>query len=373
MSQNASGSFRLSPEEIAYQQTISFIVFTIGSQYVMIVNCGVGLVLNSICLLVLLSLKIKGDMYKYIILKTIVEMLTLFSSFMSLFTRCQSCITNGNFSAVLIRIIFVEYLNNAAYTCSGFCEIALSYDRLRLFKENSKWMPNIRFRTIACLSLALSALISVPFVFKRRPGREPGTTEASDFSRTAIYSYYVIFINVIQVFLPLIVLIILNSLVAYEFKLYMKRKTRFIGQSRTTVDAQTDEKSKISDANPQALKLQPTSTLNTNNSDAVNIAKNKKKVLSEKEFNFTSMILISSSLFTFTRLVQGIAAIGSIINDSNQVRFSAFFIVLTYLAYQLAFIYFSSSIFIYTMFNKNFRDGFKHFRDKICGLFSKCF
>jgi hypothetical protein len=336
--------------DFAHQLQIFFFVYSIGYQYVMTISCSIGFIVGFICLAVLVNPKLKGDMYKLLILKTLVEIILQLAGMTNIFVTCSICTFVQSYWARLVKIIFTHYLISTFYTCSSLIEIALSYDRLKIFKRNSKYLPNVNFYYLSICIILGSILLNIPVLFSLTIVSIPGTQNQftdvqSEFGRGAFFSVYLNIINALQVFIPLLILIVIDSLVAVEFKKYVNKKKRIANQLNTpTIMNETKNSFEKQTSNP---------TIQQKKSTEVIIRKSQTQKESNKRF--TLMVLISSSLFIFVRLFNAITIIWNQTNQANKVAFDARLLIIAYFSFQITFFYMISNIFTYFIFNKSFR------------------
>jgi hypothetical protein len=197
----------------------------------------ISFILNIPCLIVLFHRKLKGDTFKYLVLKTLCHLGFLFIIALTPTFRCTSCA----FSLTLFTKIVQYYLSicllNPLSTGAALVEIALTYDRLLMLKQHkSKYLVKLRFWPTTICFIAISILVNLPIMFSVKIEQVPGTNIwlylIMDFSNTAFYRFYSIFYSIMQALLALIVLVVLNILVKIEFSKYIKRKTNLTGNSK---------------------------------------------------------------------------------------------------------------------------------------------
>jgi hypothetical protein len=359
--------------EDSFQLAVIYYVFTIGYQYIFTISCGIGIVINLICLIVLMSPSLSGDMYKYLLMKTIAEMVTLFSSFSNIFSTCRTCPFFQSYASALISIIIVSFSNSTSYTCSAFCEIILSYDRLKLFKRNSKLMPTLNFKFTCIGIVSISILVNIPILFSKnvisiRGAENKYIDMQNEFGTSTLYSCYTLLLNVLQTILPLLILITLNTIVTFEFRRYLNRKRTmkfhvtnltFNKRNSSSTAKSTIVLSELHKSKTRNEKLPSTIATSINNThptieEAARISRKNE----ENNLKFTSMILVSSSLFALSRLIECIPFVWLYINQLKGVKFDGIRAIFTYFAFQLTFIHFSTNIFIYVFFNRNFKKAF---------------
>jgi hypothetical protein len=124
-------------------EPIALFINTIGYIYIATSFNVVGFFLNIFCLIILINKTLKGDIYKYFILKTSTELGRVFLGTLFPLAFCTSCPSFPTFAVQLIRAYGFNYAASLFSTMSILSEIALTYDRLTIFKKNSKFFLKI--------------------------------------------------------------------------------------------------------------------------------------------------------------------------------------------------------------------------------------
>jgi hypothetical protein len=344
-----------------YRLAVLYYVATIGYQYLIPISNLVGLIPNAISLIVLFNRELKGDMYKYLIAKTMIEMATQISSATTFMISCERCGLILLYSTRVIKIVFLHFMNSFCYTMSSIVEIAMSYDRLRIFKINSNYLIKVNFNYLIIVTVSISALLNIPIFFSRSIINIPGTSDKftdipSQFGQSAIFTIYVNMLNVIQVLVPLAALSVLNVLVAIEYRKYIKRQKRLrmtsaapnlTSESLTSAFKSNNRAKNIPESTKNPSNVNNITSNNTNQNSATNSSNSNKK--------FTSMVLITSSLFALTRLYNSVIFIWTQIFNSRLADFDGPYLIFTYFGFQFLYLYFASNLIIYTFCNKNFK------------------
>jgi hypothetical protein len=327
----------------------------------------IGFFLNIVCLIVLLSPKLKGDTYKYLIFKTISHLIFQFATALTPMYRCTQCAVVSSLIVNIFRFGLNFCVINVVSTYANLSEIALTYDRLYLLKQqHSKFLIKLpAFYTLIAFIL-IGIIANIPTFFAFGVGFNPNNN-AYSFARTVFgltseFITYLFVFNLVQSLVVFIVLIFVNLLVTYEFKKYINRK-----KNLTNVNAQTikltnkkseTKRSTIAEANTSFslnLAKDRNSTKHECNLNAkmstVKINQNQNE---SAELKFTLMIIISCALYSVTRLFQYL--------NTSSTPLGIPFPIGTYLNYLSFFsttLYYTINIFIYLIFNKNFRARFR--------------
>jgi hypothetical protein len=326
-----------------------YLIFTIGYGYIYTVICVIGTVLNLICIFVYMNSKFEGTMYKYLINKTFFELLTLAVSILSPFSSCQDC---TSYVANVYRLYVMRVIINMTYTCSGFAEIATAYDKLLLFKTNSKYFRRVPFKIFFIVSVTISILMFVPHffsykVYEKRPNEFD--IKITTFGQSAIFNVYGILIYTIQNAATFTILIGLNYMIYSEYKLYFQKKTKLLKINNEKKSTQVSD-----------TKIKRTNQFEPPRAPQANNAKSN-----ESERKFTMMIMSSGTFFIISRILESITYIITHVDKANQVSINRVLNVIEWFAHLATYVSFSSNIFFSLMFNKLFRGHFLLILNKI--------
>jgi hypothetical protein len=352
-----------------------------------------GFLANLLCLIVFLKPTFDRNAYKYIYMRTVSHLIFLLLLALSWLVNCSSC---SFFSTLLLQVYFIyvySYVIRVALTLAALAEIAISYERLCLFKRNEKFskLASKSFVSVTVLFAFTSLILNVPYLFAFRVERvSPGIYifARTSFGSTSVYRLYIIIFNFMQSFLSFLALIVINTLVAVEFRKHMNKKKNLIARSKSKSEhgpAAISDARSLKNSHGEIDRARTNKSCHLNNQhlvEMVNInatSDNNQNKLSKTEIktiksidvgesnsqkvelNFTVMIIVSSLAFSFTRLVQCINSIllqilpllglaqAALANDFLISFFSSLFVNL----------YFSCNIFVYLLFNKMFRVSFK--------------
>jgi hypothetical protein len=362
--------------------TINFYVNIVGYVYLVpfICICGVGL--NLMCLRVLCSKELKGNIYKYFILKTISELILVVCGALLPISSCTNCATFQTLAPAIYRGYIFSFVVGACFNISNMCEIALSYDRLIIFKQKSKWFPKIGPRRIIAFILLFSLLLLMPYIFTTRIvelANNPGKfgLELTPFGRSMFMKVYgqVIALRALIFF---IALLWLNTALLFEYKKYSLNRVNIISTAYTKTQTQMPlNKSNIKIAanstsnvntkqSNEALSDNHSSMLNSSlkqmsavGGDASEKKKQKtttmKKEDSEKRLAYS--IMCCCAIYGFNRLSLTMASmIGEIeMMSSSFTSFSNFYQIFGFSSRSLAYLVFSLNLFILALFNKAFK------------------
>jgi hypothetical protein len=291
----------------ASSQFIEFIFTTI---------CAIGCALNLVCIYILKYPEFKGDTYKYLLMKLITQSLVLIFVSTSIVYNCLACSTSRTFAAQFYRLI-LSFVANAMSSMATFSDMALTYDRLLMFKQSSKLLFKMRFPIVSIAILALGVLLNFIFLMAFRV--ESATSQhayvyvRTEFGSSPFYRIYSILLNILQSLISFVVLLFLNYFITIEFRKYISKKrnmiinknvtrsnskakqTRFVEGSQTSISLAK----RVESISAKSLRVKAPSNVESQAKFETHASPNNNS----SELNFTLMILFSSLWFTLTRFI----------------------------------------------------------------------
>jgi hypothetical protein len=369
-------------DDAAIRFFINFYLNQIGSLYLTpFVNCC-GIILNLICILFLISKELKGNIYKYFIVKTISELLICVLSILFTLSRCATCAFSQTYAGVFYRAIIFPYLIGITYNISNLTEIAMTYDRLTILKHNSEWFPKVDFKYMTLAIVTYNCLIYVPNLLAVRVSEPTVNSSRIDMTVTALgqtsaYNYYSIVIRMMS--LPyFIILLLFNIFLLIEYRKYNRNRATIIGTlnnksfMQPIENLQLENKSTLEST--QRLESRAKSTfLETNNIKNSNKAENKIRKASTKE-NSEKMLAYSllccCLIYGINRLLNCTVSLINEIDSANQMSNSNHYRIFNFFGRFIAYIIFSSNLFCLALFNKAFKT---HMTKEISSLYRKIF
>jgi hypothetical protein len=357
--------------------------FLISFVYTTPIISVIGFVLNVLCAVVLLKAKLASSTNKYLLFRTLIHMaLLLFTSLNALF-YCENCPVSDTLVAQVLFFAVNIYLSRVVFLVTALVEIAISYQRLLLFKKAKKFFFKWKFWYTFLVCMLVGFLLNIPYLFafdivQVRSNSDDYMTTRNRFGRLLAYRIYIITLNTVQSFLSFIVLLILNALVTVEFKKYIRRKKSLFDTVNQPVESNTKQlKPTVRQSIPE-LSREKTDPSNLTKLSVALIEPHhsKKSLQSNKlrknsapiktnasgsvEHSFTAMIIVSSAFFTFTRLVQCINV--TLLQIFPLFSFASAVITysshISFISQLLTSVYCGSNLFIYLAFNKRFRSTF---------------
>jgi hypothetical protein len=360
--------------------SVDYYINLIGSTYLISITCVVGFILNTVCLIVLLHPELKGNMYKFLIAKTLMQMVVHLSFLSHLSNSCTFCLGYMSYFGMLMRIIFFHYFLNTAMFGQVLFEIVLSIDRLLIFKSKRKCMPNLNFTytTIGILIFISLAIIPAPLAYhidQLANGRF--VLRMTKLAQSQIFSIYMYVLTVLMSIMPFVLLSALNVVVVLEYNKYRRKKAKLSSKSITIENkrVQTTALSTIAAPKTSVVSMNVMSqgselgnhsqkksnkvTSRTSQAERVRastVSQINAGPKRQSNKSFTPMIVISSLIFDSGRIFEAVLLIlRRVILVQSLQRTPAFRIVnLVYLEY--SFIIFGIGIFIYYFTNKLFKE-----------------
>lgn len=183
--------------------------------------CSLGLITNTINLIVFASRKLKDDSYKLMFCKSLANFAYLLLSFLSeFFVYCIKCPITFTYFANLYAIAFGFYLASCLAVFRILIEIILSV-RVYSTLANHTW-----FRTISnpmvifvfVVSLVFYAEKPAQFVIINTAGTDMYYLWYSDFGASKTFEIISIVQQFVRVFLAVVVLTVINVVNLIQFK-----------------------------------------------------------------------------------------------------------------------------------------------------------
>jgi hypothetical protein len=294
----------------------------------------IGFIMNTFCLLAIVKFNLKGDYFKFQIVKLIIHNLVLFALAISPYTNCQVCSRYRTLEAELVRFIGLILITSCGYTSASILEIILAYDQLVKLKKNSKYLIKVPFKCSLLFLMLIGVGLNAPNMLAYTIGSLNNNSEKysialTNFGRSAFYLYYTIVVNFLQSLFTFFVLALLNGLIFFYLKTYINKNSVIIN----------------------ANAIGANEIISTVNFNAKRLSKNIKK-------QFTIVILIGSVIFMISRLVQLIASIIYEFNRFNNVQSSVFSLLYSFFNISFTTIVFSLNFILNFIFNKKFKYTF---------------
>jgi hypothetical protein len=358
---NVGFFFQIDPETLRVNMYVSLI----GYIYMAPIVCVCGFVLNIVCMVVLCTGKeLKGNIYKYFIVKTASELVVVTCGALWPISFCTSCVTSQTFVSNFYRAYIFTFLVGSCFNLSSMCEIALTYDRMLIFKQRRRFLPKLSFWPTATFSFAFSALLFAPYIFYMRVLEIPNSpgkymVDWSEIGRTTFYTYYGHFAALISVIL-FIILLLLNIIVLIEYRKYALKRASLVLANKSNARLKSSSKEP---SRTQISNVTLTASANANRLSNSSAATRESRMLmkedSEKRLAYS--IMCCCAIYGFYRLLLATAAIISEIELISQgsakfFLFSSFTTIFTFASRFIAYFIFSANLFILALFNNAFKE-----------------
>jgi hypothetical protein len=332
---------------------IEHFIYEIGYMYIIPIISLIGVTLNGICLLILLSSKLlKATIYNYFILKTFCELLMCILGVTMPVYVCQDCLFSSTLVVVAYWLYVFLIVNPIAFTVSMLCEILITYDRVMLFKTGRHLSSaHLKFKHAAMFAVAYSIFISIPRLFAQtiseivdRPGKYH--LQETIFGMSSLYKYYLIAIDINSSLFWMSILIALNLLVLFKFRAYKLRRASLVSQSSISSIA-----ARMNNLQPQ---VRGDVELSLNNSQmASSLRSHQKEEQSERSLAFS--ILCCCFIYSLNRFLLSIADILAQLDSLGNNYNRQFITIINFIARLICYLTFSMNFFILILFNKTFK------------------
>jgi hypothetical protein len=340
---------------------------SIAYLYIVPMLSSFGFFLNVMCLAVLVQPILNGDMYKLLIVKTIVQIVVLSISATSPIAHCQSCTKSRTLAIQIYRLYLLKIANNIILSYSTLIEIAISYHTFFILRKDN--LIRVSFRSFLTLILILGFFVNMPYFFVQRIDSKSSTPNIyiltnTKFTESSLSKLYILSLNFVQSLLTLVIMIILNILIRSEFKIYLRRKillssvkinwtdiNNYIYSNNNNIAKYIKDTTSLDEYNMNSINSQTDSTVEFMNT--------KARKITHAERRFTRMILTTSLIYTFTRLISFIEITIKqvfLLRGTSIYSFNSYLTVISYISFS---VYFGSNLFTYLMYNKMFRQCFR--------------
>jgi hypothetical protein len=353
---------------ISNSNQISLFINTIGNIYIIPSICVIGFVLNITCLILLTDKSLKGNIYKYFILKTLSELIRVILGSMFPIVFCNNCATFQTQFSQVFRVYIISYGASVMSTISILSEIALTYDRLVIFKIKKKYFPHLKYKPACTAILLIGIFLFFHLLFVNRVveiPNQPGRfrTISTEFGSTSLANYLTIIITCIQSFGGFFALISLNISLLIEFQKYKKSRQHIIGRfnknliekTKPTLDDQNLNINAHSKMN--IIKMEELGSCSTTMTTTAKSAANTNKEHSEKMLAYS--ILMCCSIYGINRLANCLSIFLNQYSNLLGIGLSPLFSLIIYICRLINFLIYSCNLLILALFNRKFRSHLK--------------
>lgn len=325
---------------------------------------GIGIVTNTLCIVVFAKVikdetkNTSGHMFKYLLCKAIHDDIQFICSIFSVLYYCTTCASYGTYAAQIWYIWFYWYMTYINSVCSGFLEVAATFDCLITINQKMTFCKKtIWFVLVVLGTLLYTGLFYTFKLFEFHIGKYPkedhGHHENSTASGYYYFYEYTSFHNsqpdkafkvvhgVTRDVITLVVIVILNGLILISVKNKMARKKKLTSIS-------------VGTANQNASKTESSMTQHPTATFSVNGAPKTREKLSRADraaAKATTMVIMIGVNYLIGHGLM-------FVYYCFLINPSVFKSCLFNLALALLFLSFATPFFIYLFFNKNFKAKF---------------
>lgn len=328
--------------------------------YLIPVITGIGIVTNTLCILVFAKIikdetkNTSGHMFKYLLCKAVHDDIQFICSIFSVLYYCTTCSSYGTYAAQIWYIWFYWYMTYINSVCSGFLEVAATFDCLITINQKMTFCKKtIWFVLVVVGTLLYTALFYTFKLFEFNIGKHPKENHDNSSSPGYYYFYeYNSFHNskpdkafkvvhgVTRDVITLIIIVILNALILISLKKKMSNKKKLTSINVGT----TNQNASRTDA---SVTQHPSTTLAVSGGKA----KEKHSRADRAASKATTMVIMIGVNYLFGHGLM-------FIYYCFLINPSVFKSCLFDLALAFLFISFATPFFIYYLFNKNFKTKF---------------
>lgn len=244
--------------------SLSSRVTDIANVFVLPPICVFGIVLNIFCIIVVSRKELSGELYTFILFHSICDLIFLVINVFTCIVRCGIYCAYGYAFLSKVWELYIHLFTGNSFLLFGTgLDIVVAFNRLFSFSSTQPKLID-RFNKIdlkiKCLVLAiLSALANTPSYIITRNVQLIGYLESSyydsgdnstDVSFQPLYQALtnalgksepmIVFLFVLTLFrgvIPLFALFFINLVIAYRFKMHVKKKRKIVPIAHTTTNS----------------------------------------------------------------------------------------------------------------------------------------
>jgi len=349
--------------------------------YVMLIPsvCVYGAFHKAVTLNVLITIfkenkrqKKSNFMYLYMLAFEIVDTAAgIFVAFVGVFECGHYCSVSYKYITKIFELIFYTYFTNAAFQFQSLLEISLAYDRYKSFSTKNNAVINEKKLLVKLILLLIFALIiTVPNYILARAIVPIGIlvtfannktneevlylmTDIESTSQNSAWAYFLFAFDLIRGLFLHIVLFIINILVIFRYKAFLKNKQlRLANQTRTIPKVNNNNNNHIEEIRLDDIK--EISNENHAHQQTNRIHINPVPVpVNNKEIKLTKMIISMNCNFLLGNLpISVIPILFRILGNSSIYNFYVITVNIIALATHMSYLIF------YIKFNSLFRKTF---------------
>lgn len=178
--------------------------------------------------IILTNSNLSNNFYKYLTVKTAFDILVNLLGVLYNNSFCLKCnkYTKSTYWEIFFYIFIETPFLRIFMMASSLCDIYLAYNRTSIFVNSMKF-KNIHWIILAIFTLSLSLAFFTPVFFSLTiEPSESGFWSAGlrPFARSLVFMIYTLLILFFESIIPLILILILNSILALKFHQYQERR-----------------------------------------------------------------------------------------------------------------------------------------------------
>lgn len=214
---------------------------------------SIGLIFNILNIIVfnklIKSKGVKGDMFKYLLFKSMFDAYYNFRNLLFIIYDCKHCLINRSAQYLIFHWIFVIYLGYVGQLLSIFCEIGATYDRYQQISKRLKFFKRISYKYYLFIVFIYSLIFYLYKFFDRTLSIRSGTSNEYILKFNSFgHSELALKIDFVHSFIKnglcVIVILVLNVLTFLSIKKTMNHKRSLINKCDNKSENETLRRSK---------------------------------------------------------------------------------------------------------------------------------
>jgi hypothetical protein len=362
-STNTTGQNTITSPDLAFFLDVYNFVHKIAFIYIVPAIAITGFCLNLLSLIVFLNPKLKGSIYKYLVTKSLAEIIlqTLGATYPILFcSKCPTYLTLG--WAILYEYGF-NIVIDTIFTYSGLCEIAVVFERLALLSRSSRFDLDPLWVIAGMLALSFVPFIPILFssyIYETAPGKY--YFEYTEFGRSHTYAWYYGLISVIENVIVFAVLVLMNIALVNQFKKYLAKRKSLVSNRKSAQNIIA-----LNENKPTNLTTQNINTIsNQNPLRAPSVSNTPGRIDSgsqsaeeDLQKRITIMVIVLSFVFILSKVFQTVHTfLNSYYYYISITKPPVGYYMFDFTSNIVVYTTSTANFFIYIGFNKPFRECF---------------
>ena len=215
--------------QTGYCYVLYSIADAIGYYLITIVSL-LGFCLNLLSIKLLAAISVKHKFYKYLLCKSIWDALICLLGVGYLNSNCAVCNENNinTYWTLFYKVYVIRISLRILVSTSTLCEILLTFNRALSFstKRNLLNHWSIKCHMLCCLMVPFSVGVPVIFSFQLKPLNQTHMFywTLTSFGETRFFQCYTLVLLIVEYFIPICLLLILNLIILSKYKRRMRAK-----------------------------------------------------------------------------------------------------------------------------------------------------